>query len=160
MMDNQGDYLHAANLGDSGYLLLRKNGYDLITVHRTKEQQHGFNFPFQCGVGGDDPVLANLLVHEVKHNDILIVGSDGLFDNMFDNQITEIVTPFIKNSDDLLDPELVAQMIAKQAETLSLNTRWMSPFAKHAYDNFYDFKGGKHDDVTVVVSQIKISDIE
>lgn len=160
MLDHQKNYLHTANLGDSGYLLLRKNGYDLTTVYRSKEQTHGFNFPYQVGVGGDDPSRADLQVHEIQPNDILIVGSDGLFDNMFDDQITEVMKPFIKTSDELLDPELVAQMIAKQAEKLSLNTTWMSPFAKHAYDNYYDFKGGKHDDVTVVVSQFKVEHIE
>ena len=35
-----------ANLGDSGYLLLRKNGMDLLSIFRSKEQTHGFNFPF------------------------------------------------------------------------------------------------------------------
>lgn len=160
MLDTHGNYLHTANLGDSGYLLLRKAGYDLQTLFRTKEQTHGFNFPFQVGVGGDDPAKADYNVHDIQNNDILIVGSDGLFDNMFDRQITEIIAPFVKESDEILDPELVAEMIGKQAETLSLNTKWMSPFAKHAYDNYYDFKGGKHDDITVLVSQIKIKDIE
>jgi hypothetical protein len=34
----------------------------------------------------------------------------------------------------------------------------MSPFAKSAHDHFYDFRGGKPDDVTVVVSQIYLND--
>ena len=160
MLDTQKNCLHTANLGDSGYMLLRKSGYDLVVLFRTKEQTHGFNFPFQVGVGGDDPQVADTQVHEVQNNDVLIVGSDGLFDNMYDKQIIEVVSPFIKESDDILDCELVAQMIAKQAEALSLNTTWNSPFAQHAYDNYYDFKGGKHDDVTVTVSQIRIQDIE
>ena len=155
MLDSQGNYLHTANLGDSGYLLLRKNGLDLLTLYRSKEQTHAFNFPFQVGTGGDDPDKADVQIHEVQNNDIIVAGSDGLFDNMYDDQIREVMIPFIKASDELLDPELVAQMIAKQAEKLSLNTKWMSPFAKAAYNNYYDFRGGKHDDVTVVVSQIK-----
>jgi protein phosphatase PTC7 len=160
MLDTEGDYLHTANLGDSGYLLLRKNGFDLVPLFRTKEQTHGFNFPFQVGVGGDDPKKADYQVHNVQDNDILVVGTDGLFDNMFDEQIIEIFQPFIKQSEAILDLELVAQMIAKRAEELSLNPKWNSPFAKEAYRNYYDFKGGKHDDVTVIVSQIKIQDIQ
>lgn len=160
MLDSQGNYLHTANLGDSGYLLLRKNGLDLLTLYRSKEQTHAFNFPFQVGTGGDDPAKADVQIHDVQNNDILVVGSDGLFDNMYDDQIREVIVPFIKSSDSILDPELVAEMIAKQAEKLSLNQKWMSPFAKAAYNNYYDFRGGKHDDVTVVVSQIKIDAIE
>lgn len=79
---------------------------------------------------------------------------------MYDKQITEVINPFIKEQDDLLDTDLVADMLAKQAESLSLHPDWNSPFAKHAYDHFYDFRGGKQDDITVLVSQIRIKDIE
>mmetsp|Transcript_32541 Transcript_32541/g.50661 ORF Transcript_32541/g.50661 Transcript_32541/m.50661 type:complete len:261 (-) Transcript_32541:708-1490(-) len=50
--------LEAVNLGDSGFMLLRR--YDegdhvrLRTVFRSKEQQHGFNMPFQLGSGSRD----------------------------------------------------------------------------------------------------------
>ena len=33
----------------------------------------------------------------------------------------------------------------------------MSPFAKHAHDNFYDYRGGKPDDISVVVAQVYIA---
>ena len=33
----------------------------------------------------------------------------------------------------------------------------MSPFAKSARANFYDYVGGKPDDITVAVAQIKIA---
>jgi protein phosphatase PTC7 len=45
-LDKYAPFLYTANLGDSGYLLLRKNGLDLISIFRTKEQTHSFNFPF------------------------------------------------------------------------------------------------------------------
>ena len=32
----------------------------------------------------------------------------------------------------------------------------MSPFAKKAYEAYYDYVGGKSDDITVVVGQVKI----
>ena len=36
-LDEVKPYLYTANLGDSGYLLLRKQGLDLITQFRSKE---------------------------------------------------------------------------------------------------------------------------
>ena len=45
-LDEKMPYLYTANLGDSGYMLLRKEGLDLVTRFRSKEQQHSFNFPF------------------------------------------------------------------------------------------------------------------
>lgn len=38
--------LHTANLGDSGFVVIRKNAI----VHRSQEQQHYFNSPFQLAI--------------------------------------------------------------------------------------------------------------
>jgi protein phosphatase PTC7 len=38
--------LHTANLGDSGFVVIRKN----TIVHRSQEQQHYFNSPFQLAI--------------------------------------------------------------------------------------------------------------
>jgi len=43
------------------------------------------------GTGGDDPEKADAQLHNVDHNDILIVGTDGLFDNLFDDKIIELI---------------------------------------------------------------------
>ena len=92
-MDKEAPILYTSNLGDSGYLLVRKEkeGDDLVTVFRSTEQTHGFNFPYQMGTGGDDPEKADAQLHNVDHNDILIVGTDGLFDNLFDDKIIELI---------------------------------------------------------------------
>ena len=36
-LDEEAPVLYTANLGDSGYLLLRKEGIDLISVYKSKE---------------------------------------------------------------------------------------------------------------------------
>ena len=38
--------LHTANLGDSGFVVIRNN----TIVHRSQEQQHYFNSPFQLAI--------------------------------------------------------------------------------------------------------------
>jgi serine/threonine protein phosphatase PrpC len=38
VLDEEKPLLYTANLGDSGYMLLRKQGIDLVTEFRTKEQ--------------------------------------------------------------------------------------------------------------------------
>ena len=38
--------LHTANLGDSGFVIIRNNKI----VHRSQEQQHYFNSPFQLAI--------------------------------------------------------------------------------------------------------------
>jgi hypothetical protein len=53
------NFLKTTNLGDSGYLLLRPDtDGNLQSLFRSKEQQHSFNFPFQCGTGHDLPYAA------------------------------------------------------------------------------------------------------
>ena len=37
-LDETQPILYTANIGDSGYLLLRKSGLDLVSYHRSKEQ--------------------------------------------------------------------------------------------------------------------------
>ena len=59
-LDKYKPLLYTANLGDSGYMLLRKSGLDLIQIFKSKEQTHSFNFPFQVGTGGDDPASVDL----------------------------------------------------------------------------------------------------
>jgi protein phosphatase PTC7 len=45
-LDKVAPVIYTANLGDSGYMLLRKSGQDLDMLFRSKEQQHSFNFPY------------------------------------------------------------------------------------------------------------------
>ena len=69
----------------------------------------------------------------------MIAGSDGLFDNLFDEQVIDLLRPFIRGRDELLDPTLCAELIAQEAFTYSKNPHWVSPFAKSAYDHFKDY---------------------
>jgi protein phosphatase PTC7 len=45
-LHNEKRILHTANLGDSGFVVIRKN----TIVHRSQEQQHYFNSPFQLAI--------------------------------------------------------------------------------------------------------------
>ena len=77
MLDSTKSILHAANLGDSGFLVLRKQGETLITIAKSMEQCHQFNFPYQIGTGGDHPSKAVVYSVDIEHNDIVVLGTDG-----------------------------------------------------------------------------------
>lgn len=96
--------LEVANLGDSGFIHLRLNG-----VHASSEPQtHAFNTPYQLSVvppsmllraaafGGaqlmDQPRDAEVTRHGLKHGDVLVFASDGLWDNLFNQDILRIVS--------------------------------------------------------------------
>ena len=57
------------------------------------------------------------------------------------------------------DPTKVANVIADEAQKMSNIANYLSPFAKSAKEHSYDYMGGKQDDITVAVAQIKLHPI-
>ena len=96
----------------------------LLINYESKEQQHSFNFPFQCGTNGDDPNKAQAMAHKVKHGDIIVLGTDGLWDNLHRTTILDMIKNFVQWTDDnkygmIDDISLVAETLAKEAESYS-----------------------------------------
>lgn len=146
--------LRTANVGDSGYMILREMAagkYDL--VHKSVEQTHSFNFPFQLGTNGDSPNSAQTAEHRLRARDLVIVGSDGLFDNMSAEEVQTLVESKEKAEED--SPSSLAKSIAEEAQRLAHDSRRMSPFAKNAQKAGLRYMGGKVDDITVVVGRVE-----
>lgn len=94
-LDHEEELLRTLNYGDSGYLLLRPNSSntDVEKIFRTEEQQHYFNCPYQCGTRSR-PGFANKAqsyMHNVKEGDLIVMGSDGLLDNLYDKDIIDCI---------------------------------------------------------------------
>ncbi|KAH8910731.1 5-azacytidine resistance protein azr1 [Coniochaeta sp. PMI_546] len=104
LLDGTRGVLEVANLGDSGFVHLRPN-----RVHaRSPPQTHAFNTPFQLSVippsmmlraarfGGarlcDLPRDADVTRHNLRHGDVLVFASDGLWDNLFDQDVLRLVS--------------------------------------------------------------------
>ncbi|ORY62179.1 phosphatase 2C-like domain-containing protein [Pseudomassariella vexata] len=184
--------LDVANLGDSGFVQLRLNA-----VHSYSEPQtHAFNTPYQLSVipasmlaraaafGGaqlcDHPKDADVTKHTLKHGDILVVASDGLWDNLFNQDILRIASRLMTGSgawqvseggtrvvDDLAPltqaeestqrpatlQSALALEITKAAKAASMNKRVDGPFAKEVQKYYPQegWHGGKVDDICVVV---------
>jgi protein phosphatase PTC7 len=138
--------LRSANLGDSGFMLYRRNAL----VFRSQEQQHSFNFPLQLGENSEDtPNSADVFNFPVESEDLVIVGSDGLFDNVHDANVTQLVQQH-QNINDLADS--LSRLASKHAN----DQTYRSPFALGAARaGFTGMLGGKLDDITVVVARIR-----
>jgi protein phosphatase PTC7 len=94
VLDQVAGRLETANLGDSGYLIIR-NG---TIIFRSEAQFHSFSDPFQLYLSPswkerqnvkrvfdcDDSFVAS---HNVEPGDVIILGTYGLFANMFDDDI-------------------------------------------------------------------------
>ncbi|BAU00112.1 protein phosphatase 2C 55 [Vigna angularis] len=141
--------LHAINLGDSGFIVVR----DGCTIFQSPVQQHDFNFTYQLesGNGGDLPSSAEVFTIPVASGDVVIAGTDGLFDNLYNSEITAVVVHAIRAG---LEPQVTAQKIAALARQRALDPSRPTPFSTAAQEAGFRYYGGKLDDITVVVSYI------
>ncbi|EGR27106.1 protein phosphatase 2c-related protein, putative [Ichthyophthirius multifiliis] len=112
--------------------------------------------PYQIGQQNDDPDDSIFNEHDIQNNDILVMGSDGLFDNLDQFQIYKCIRPFWQISDNIQDIQIVCDFIAKYAFKLSRNPTYQSPYAIKCKQNYKDYRGGKQDDISVIVAQIQI----
>mmetsp|Transcript_13540 Transcript_13540/g.31859 ORF Transcript_13540/g.31859 Transcript_13540/m.31859 type:complete len:583 (+) Transcript_13540:198-1946(+) len=167
-------------------------------VSRTKEQQHQFNMPFQLsrlpepadyfklmhdGMGAlvaaatrmegkkvDEPSDADQYSWKVERGDLLVMGSDGLFDNLYQKEIQDIcdcaTSPFdvdglggSKPTDSThpLEEELASRLaiaLAQAAFLKSIDKNGNVPFNDHAKKVNVNHTGGKTDDITCVCAWV------
>ncbi|KAI9331238.1 phosphatase 2C-like domain-containing protein [Zopfochytrium polystomum] len=150
----EGDHLHVCSLGDCGLMVIR----DGEAIFRTEEQQHSFNFPFQLGTSSKDgPSDAQCYCVPVRDNDVVIIGTDGIFDNVFDDEILEIVdiTGGAAGESRVHPKELAEALLRRAKEVASDPMNPNSPFQTRAVQEGLYYQGGKLDDVTVLASLIK-----
>lgn len=103
VLNRENSTLYTANIGDSGYMVVRRGE----VVHRSEEQQHYFNTPFQLslpppghqeGVLSDTPDAATTHNFPVEDGDVILVATDGVFDNLpqsiIVNELIKVRTDF------------------------------------------------------------------
>lgn len=90
-------------------------------------------------------------VCKLKPGDIIVAGTDGLFDNVFSHRTTKLVWDAKKHG---ALPGVAAQQLATFASARSMDPVYLSPFAKAAAQAGFFYRGGKVDDITVVVSYV------
>jgi len=171
----------------------------LRCLSRTREQQHSFNCPFQLArlpIPSDYPKLlqegkealvraversksakqdapedAECYVFNVQRGDLIVMGTDGLFDNLYDQEICQIadsaVTPLEVHGlggeqppggkQHRYEEELAARLasaLAKAAYHRSTGRSGRTPFCDHARQVGRYHTGGKMDDITCVCAWI------
>eukprot|EP00929_Paragymnodinium_shiwhaense_P059345 TRINITY_DN29723_c0_g1_i3.p1 TRINITY_DN29723_c0_g1~~TRINITY_DN29723_c0_g1_i3.p1 ORF type:complete len:820 (-),score=191.03 TRINITY_DN29723_c0_g1_i3:388-2763(-) len=152
------DLLHVLHLGDSGLLVLRPTkllpqfhgGQEelvLRQVYGTSAILHKENMPCQMAAGdSDDLEHLDLVSVKLLRGDILIAGSDGLFDNMSLQDLQALVLSHLERGDSKkgqgssLPSSLAASIVQRAAEAARQEVN-QSGF------------GGKLDDIAVIVAQ-------
>jgi protein phosphatase PTC7 len=170
--------MQIANLGDSGFLQLRLGAVH----HYSNPQTHAFNTPYQLSItpphilaqaaifGGaplaDKPDKAELAHHMLRHGDVLVLATDGVWDNLNSQDVLSVVSAQMRKHHAwkrtptegftvadklaaLTDPGglgggkpqrtlqgAIAAAVAGEAKTQSMNARRDGPFAKEV-QRFY-----------------------
>lgn len=161
--------LRAINVGDSGFLVLRQtkmgsmgplhaqSSYQII--YRSPQQLHYFNCPFQLGADTqgnssqfEQPSDAEQCSVSVQEGDLIILATDGLFDNLSEADVLGVLGERDEYERDL---GRVAKRLTERAYEASLDRMIDSPFALLAKDNNIMWGGGRKDDITVIVSRVQ-----
>lgn len=166
-LDRFNGNLQVANLGDSGALVFRNcsdsacgvSAGKLNLVLATKEQVHAFNCPYQLmlnrqGAGaqeGDQPSESDDYRVEAADGDLLILGTDGFFDNVWRERILEIASERWADA-----PANIAEVLVQTAYANSTSDATV-PFGLAARRAGYAHRGGKPDDITVLVARIRVN---
>jgi protein phosphatase PTC7 len=206
LFDSVHHQLHFSNIGDSGILVLRHIDSDVAGALRrdkttprvdrksdlrvafvSQQQLKSFNHPFQVGWTGEeinDPNASFKNASEsctssvhILRGDIIIMATDGLFDNVDVDDIASIALEWEQkyrfidekgrtgrnkrwasgNSLTNLSAEAIpslAETLCKKARENSLDSSIDSPFALLAKDNDIMWSGGMPDDCTVIAMHV------
>lgn len=191
-LDQSSSELGIASLGDSGARHIRWKGQGSATiVGRTMEQQHHFNCPFQLArlptpedfprlreegktalvaavqrsadQRQDQPQDAALYSFDVAAGDLIVLGTDGVFDNLHDYELCELAqTAAAMGPPEVCatDPTELAAAIARAAFARACDGSAKTPFGKNAREAGLHHVGGKLDDITVLAAWVVEADAE
>lgn len=158
ILDHDSSNLFTVNIGDSGFLVVRKGQ----VVHKSEEQQHYFNTPFQLAlpppghgdsVLSDSPESAHQSSFAVQDGDVILLATDGVFDNVPQSLLVAELSK-LGGVKDQIFVQQAANSIALMARSLALDGRYLSPFAQRARDYGIRAIGGKPDDITVLLATV------
>ncbi|XP_027335438.1 probable protein phosphatase 2C 26 isoform X2 [Abrus precatorius] len=155
MLEKNGT-LKIANVGDCGLRVIR-NGH---VIFSTSPQEHYFDCPFQLSSErvGQTYLDATVCNVELIEGDTIVMGSDGLFDNVFDHEIIPTIVRY-------KDVAEAAKALANLASSHAIDSKFDSPYSLEARSRGFDaplwkkilgmtLTGGKLDDITVIVGQV------
>lgn len=139
---------------DSSVILTCLCSYQLTVVPDT--------YPNRDELVTDLPKDADTKSFFLKDGDLILLATDGYFDNMYSEETLELInqgmSPILENNQ---DNELVtatirglAKTLTDKARRLSLNPKRLSPWAKAAQAHGSNYRGGKVDDITCIVTLV------
>lgn len=171
-LDGEKGVLNAANLGDSGFLVIRGGSI----VFTSPILQHFFDCPYQFGAcpeyaeATDSVKDAEVYEVEVQEGDVVVLATDGLLDNCYPEEIAELAPKSAEQT--MQAAEALAELASRHANDPEFESPYMEEAAQEGYDipiweklfsasvkdgkfQLGKLRGGKIDDITVVVAYVE-----
>lgn len=126
----KGNSLLTANLGDSGQAILRSSNdsTSFATHFKSPPMQHSHNHPFQLAWDDSEPLdSVAQRTHTVNKGDIIVLATDGFWDNVWEEQMNETVSLCVQIGMNATD---IAKQLVIQAVKHSKNTNSITPWTK------------------------------
>ncbi|KAM7508941.1 hypothetical protein LguiA_019394 [Lonicera macranthoides] len=131
-------------------------------------ESEGSSTAFGGNTSGDSPINSGEEMKvAVEAGDVVVVGSDGLFDNVYSDEIEDVVglsLKYMKEEEEEEEEEedknsngmirVLAWSLAKFALMRALDENVVSPFERAALRAGFEHTDGKYDDITVIVAYI------
>ena len=193
-IDTLSNQLTVSNLGDGGLMVVRHMqstrvgymtghkssrdvehiGHNMGIAFLSQQQLRSFNLPYQLGYSGipehqgifEMPSDATTFSIPVQPGDVIVLATDGLFDNIdLDEIVSEIEDwedkwfgiLYLKEEHPTQEQDAMnalAKGLVEKARELSLDKSKDSPFALLAKDNDIMWSGGMPDDTTVLCARV------
>lgn len=156
--------LRSANLGDSGFSIIRGTSI----IHHQKAQTHFFNCPKQltklpANAGRkfaracvDSPSEADVFEMKLRDGDIVVSYTDGFSDNVFPEEMLRICRLLSRSGGTEEEQvQAMADRMVDYSRKCMYNKTRISPFERDAARQGMFFRGGKPDDVTIVTALVR-----
>ncbi|CAD7700039.1 unnamed protein product [Ostreobium quekettii] len=151
ILDGRASILYAANVGDSGFMVVRGRE----AMFKSPAQTWNFNCPYQLGRDTrayQGPDEAQSFAIRVRAGDAIVAATDGVFDNLFAEECVGVVAQAQAKG---MSAGGASKALAQAAFARAGDRRAVTPFALEARANGILYNGGgKMDDITVVVSYV------
>lgn len=122
------------------------------------------SYPDRDSFVTDLPKDADQKTFFLKDNDIILLATDGYFDNVYPHETLEIVTQHmasVMSGEPVTDTEVaaavraLAKALTDTARRFSLDPKRLSPWARDAQAHGSNYRGGKVDDITCIVTLVR-----
>lgn len=170
--------LAAANVGDSGFAVVgappyysgggrhdqasssassspSSSAHRRVIKFRSPQQEHEFGRPYQLGhhAGADTTADAMRTALPLAPGDVVVLGSDGLWDNLDDDGLLAAVA----DADAARElAAALARRLASAAFDGSVDKKRATPYSIAATEELgMIYSGGKADDITVVCARVR-----